>query len=1371
MDTNFKQPNPLVLNGNLSENWRRFYQTFDIFMEASSLGSRSSSRKTAILLNTIGEEALEIFNSFVFTDEGDKKDYDKVIEKFQSYCNPKKNKTYHRFLFYKRQQQKDEPFDHFFTDISKMVKDCEFKDQDDMLRDKIIFGIQDKELQAKLIKSSDDSELTLMKTTEFCRVAEVTKEQINQVQCHSHGQREASPSNSDGNSFMVAEVHHNNKSVNIKPNNTNNNFRNNFNSNFNRNSNNNYQSRYKNSNNSNNNNQSNKRVICRNCNYTHFSNQVECPALGKICNICNKLNHFASACRSKSKELNLIEINNSDDEFYIYSLYSQNQKIFQRSNDDKTETTWIERLKIDDNLVEFKLDSGADVNILPLKVFKIINKTKLYKVKPISVKLESFGGFNVIPIGCIEMMVETRFGFSLENFFIVDVPSSPILCRKSCVSLGFIKRINVVENTRQKFLYENKDIFEGSGKFPEKCKLLVKENAMPVSKPPHRIPLGLRDKVKNKLDDMVNRNIISPCINPSPWVSKMVVVEKPNKDVRICLDPKDLNQNLIKDYYSLPTLSDLTAELSNKQYFSVLDLKEGFWQIELEEETSKLCTFSTPFGCYKFNRLPYGINLAAEVFQKYNSKYFGNIEGVSIYIDDILISGNTLEEHDKVLEQVVKRAREINIKFNKDKLQYRINEVKYLGHIFSSKGLSPDPERITAILNYSKPTSKKDLQRYLGMVNYLRDFIPNLSELSTPLRLLLKKDVDWCWMPIHDVAIENLNKLITQTPILQNFDPLKDIIIQTDSSKSGIGCCLLQEKKLVTYGSKSLTPTECNYSQIEKEFLAILYSCTKFHSYIYGRKVTVCSDHKPLVGIMNKDISGVHSARLQRIKLKLCKYDLNVTYLPGKEMHIADALSRACIGIENSIDTDRSLNEIVHSVNISDKRKLEFELATQNDELLMELINCCKNGWPSNKKKSSDNLKFYWNKQNDIYYEDGLLFLNNRIIVPRSMRKEMVSQVHMAHFGITKTLKRAKSLLYWPNMQQDIENEINKCRICESYRPSNIKEPLISHEVPQYPYEKVGSDILEYAGENYIVVVDYFSKYIEMIKLKNKTSGELIIHLKKIFSCHGIPMTLIADNVPYSSLEFKKFSESWGFKIITTSPFYAQSNGQAEKAVGIAKNLLKKSLMSGIELDLVLLEYRNTPVCGLKYSPSEMLFSRKTRTQLPINTQLLQPKLVENVREDLVRNNEKTKQYYDQKSKERKIWFDPNDPIVFRKNKRWEPGQIINKHFTPRSYIIRDQNNRIVRRNQIDIKKSFNRPMFNNMEYQNFLDSYVDKNIKSHGTNHANTNNGGRLSLSATGSQASNSQVGNNVEQPSGAYKTKFGRSIRKPERYDSSKN
>lgn len=120
------------------------------------------------------------------------------------------------------------------------------------------------------------------------------------------------------------------------------------------------------------------------------------------------------------------------------------------------------------------------MNILPLKVFKIINRTKLYKLKPISVKLESFGGFNVIPIGCIEMMVETRFGFSLENFFIVDVPSSPILCRKSCVNLGFIKRINVVENTRQKFLYENKDIFEGSGKFPEKCKLLVKENAMPV---------------------------------------------------------------------------------------------------------------------------------------------------------------------------------------------------------------------------------------------------------------------------------------------------------------------------------------------------------------------------------------------------------------------------------------------------------------------------------------------------------------------------------------------------------------------------------------------------------------------------------------------------------------------------------------------------------------------------------------------------------------------------------------------------------------------------------------------------------------------------------------------------------------------------
>lgn len=205
---------------------------------------------------------------------------------------------------------------------------------------------------------------------------------------------------------------------------------------------------------------------------------------------------------------------------------------------------------------------------------------------------------------------------------------------------------------------------------------------------------------------------------------------------------------------------------------------------------------------------------------------------------------------------------------------------------------------------------------------------------------------------------------------------------------------------------------------------------------------------------MKKQISDIHSSRLQRIKLKLMKYDLEVVHCPGKDMHIADALSRACDNIEIESNTDNSLNEIIHSLNISDNRRVEFEKETEKDVVLRELKNVCKLGWPKNKSKVNETIKFYWSKQNNIFLENNLLFFDNRIMVPSSMRIKMLNLIHESHFGINKTVKRAKSLLYWPNMAQDIENVIVKCKICEKFQANNAKEKLISHELPDFPYIK-----------------------------------------------------------------------------------------------------------------------------------------------------------------------------------------------------------------------------------------------------------------------------------------------------------------------------
>lgn len=264
--------------------------------------------------------------------------------------------------------------------------------------------------------------------------------------------------------------------------------------------------------------------------------------------------------------------------------------------------------------------------------------------------------------------------------------------------------------------------------------MIVKPGTIPVSKPPRRIPLSLYEKVKIKLSEMEKRGIIRRREEPSAWSHQLVIVEKSNGSLRLCLDPLELNKNLKGERFLIPTLEDFSQIMGGMKYFSVFDLREGFWQVRLCPSSKELTVFSTPFGTYEYNVLPFGVKTAAEKFQNLNFKYFGNLPGVFVYIDDIIVGGKSLKEHDENVQRVIDRARSINVKFNKDKLQYRMDRVRYLGHIFTGDSIAPDPDRVEAILQFKDPTNKKDLEKIMGTLNYLRSFIPNFSELNAPLR-------------------------------------------------------------------------------------------------------------------------------------------------------------------------------------------------------------------------------------------------------------------------------------------------------------------------------------------------------------------------------------------------------------------------------------------------------------------------------------------------------------------------------------------------------------------------------------------------------------------------------------------------------------
>ena len=303
--------------------------------------------------------------------------------------------------------------------------------------------------------------------------------------------------------------------------------------------------------------------------------------------------------------------------------------------------------------------------------------------------------------------------------------------------------------------------------------------------------------------------------------------------------------------------------------------------MRLDDGSSHLCPFNTPYGHYRFKKMPFGISSAREVFQKKNEAIFGDIDGVEVIFDDIIIAAKDKHKHDEIMRKLFQRAREANVKFNPAKLQYRVNEVKYMGNIVSESGLKPDVEKVRAIIQMPTPQNREELQRFLGMVNYFSQSIPNQSEITASLRSLLKKDVAWIWFMEHTQAVEHLKDILSSQPVLKFFDPPKPLKLQVDASKSGLGACILRVWHPIAYASRSLIPAEEHYAQIEKELLAV----------VFGRPIDVLSDHKPPVSITKKSLVS-SSPRLQRLLLRLQKYEVIITYGPGKYMHVADILSR-----------------------------------------------------------------------------------------------------------------------------------------------------------------------------------------------------------------------------------------------------------------------------------------------------------------------------------------------------------------------------------------------------------------------------------------------------------------------------------------------
>ncbi|XP_008486716.1 uncharacterized protein K02A2.6-like, partial [Diaphorina citri] len=794
---------------------------------------------------------------------------------------------------------------------------------------------------------------------------------------------------------------------------------------------------------------------------------------------------------------------------------------------------------------------------------------------------------------------------------------------------------------------------------------------------------------------------------------------KPSKELRVCLDPIDLNSNIEREYYLIPTLEQIKYKLAGKQIFSVIDLKDGFHQIPLSKKSSELCTFSTPFGYFKYLRLPFGLVSSPEVFMKINTKYFGDIEDVMIYFDDILVASADKESHMKTLDKLFSRAQELNVKFNLGKLQLMKNEIKFLGHIFNKQGCQPDRERISSVLNLKPPNNIKELQSVLGMFNYLRDFIPNMAEITSPLRNLLRKSTEWHWANEQQVAFQKLKDIVSKPPILRNFNPNLPATIQCDSSQNGMGCVLLQENQPVAFASRSLTDTEKSYPQIEKELLSILFSCKRFHNYIWGSKITVQTDHLPLVSIFKKNLCKIVSNRCTKMRLAVLQYNLDVTYLPGTKMYIADLLSR------NFVDTTDE-NEMISKNHIhnlyQEPTLLNTTLVgehTLKDPDLSKVLNFTSQGWPNKKNMLPKNeiIRHFHKLKNELIVSESVLYYNDRMVIPNSLKRLALQALHVGHLGVTKTILRAKDTMYWININNDIESFIKNCFPCQENLPQKTREPLIPHELPKFPFQTLFIDIMTYNQSDYLVIIDQYSKWIELFQLNSKKCKEIIKHLKLLFASKGVAKSIVSDNSPFNSEEINQFCKEYGISWKYSSPLHPISHGLIERAVGICKNLLKKAKHLNCDYLELLAEYRATPIPALGVSPSEMLMGRLINTKIPVHENKLKPigelsKVHESVLRKMNEHQKVYKSYYDKKSKVEKP-FEKGENVLMRQDNKWVKGRIIEVlENYPRSYVLETEKGKY-RRNSIAIKHtsiSFNPNKSQHVDNVDNFDDFLENN-------------------------------------------------------------
>ena len=614
---------------------------------------------------------------------------------------------------------------------------------------------------------------------------------------------------------------------------------------------------------------------------------------------------------------------------------------------------------------------------------------------------------------------------------------------------------------------------------------------------------------------------------------------KGDGQIRLCGDYKvTVNKSLKVDQHPLPRPDELFAALSRGVKFSKIDLTHAYQQMTLDTDSRIYVTINTHQGLFRYTRLPFGIASAPAIFQCTMETILQGLTNVQCYIDDILVTGTSEQEHLHNLEEVLKHLSEYGIRVKREKCAFFKDTVEYLGHLISEEGLHTAPKKVEAIQATPAPKNIQELRSFLGLLHYYGKFIPDLASLVHPLNQLLHSGPTWTWTEECEQAFVLAKKQLTSATVLAHYNPQYPLRLAADASSYGLGTVISHVfpnslERPIAFASRTLTTSERNYSQLEKEALSLVFAVKKFYQYLYGREFILYTDHKPLTTILGpkRGIPPLAAARLQRWALQLSAHQYKIQFRPTKAHANADALSRLPLQSTNSKRQSETDIFSIRQIEALPITAAQLRRLTGRNPILSKVLRYTKQGWPD---KIEETLKPYWNRRTELTLEDDCVMWGIQVVIPTKLQDQVLQELHQVHLGISKTKALARSHVLWPGIDAKIEEMTKSCERCQAVRNSPPAAPLHPWSWPSHPWQRIHLDFAgPFCGKMFFVIVDAHSKWAEVIEMKSTTAAATITELRRLFTTYGLPEQVVTDNGPqFSASEFSSFLKSNGVKHI-----------------------------------------------------------------------------------------------------------------------------------------------------------------------------------------------------------------------------------------------